>query len=164
MNPFSKCNSINLEIIENIVSKSNSEKTSNDPTVMIFIKTADNHRDAITYSHNEVNNFIKTHYIVLNTICDLENIKTEPDGEVNFSNRKISLLLILGNQSSDNADNFVTETISCSKKIQIYLKAIQGDAKAQFNLAQCYQNGDGFEKSLEQAFEWYTQAAKQGNV
>lgn len=40
--------------------------------------------------------------------------------------------------------------------------AEQGQAQAQFMLAQFYQEGMGIEQSTEQAFQWYQKAAEQG--
>lgn len=41
--------------------------------------------------------------------------------------------------------------------------AIQGDEKAQYCLALCYETGDGCEKDEKQAFEWYKKASELGN-
>ncbi len=44
-----------------------------------------------------------------------------------------------------------------------YLKAAEkGDAEAQFNLAQCYYNGDGVTQNYEEAVKWYKESADQG--
>ena len=40
--------------------------------------------------------------------------------------------------------------------------ADQGHSKAQFNLGQMYQNGDGVTMDDKKAFEWYTKSAEQG--
>ena len=42
--------------------------------------------------------------------------------------------------------------------------AEQGDAEAQFKLAQCYDEGRTVEKDFTKVVEWYTKAAEQGNV
>ena len=42
------------------------------------------------------------------------------------------------------------------------IAAKQGDAKAQFNLALCYQQGLGVEQNDSEAFHWYHEAAEQG--
>ena len=43
------------------------------------------------------------------------------------------------------------------------LSAEQGCDYAQFNLAECYEQGRGVEQDLEQAIHWYTLAAEQGD-
>ncbi len=43
-------------------------------------------------------------------------------------------------------------------------KANQGDIKAQFTVAKCYENGQTVEQDFEEAFKWYTKAAEQGEV
>ena len=42
--------------------------------------------------------------------------------------------------------------------------AEQGVADAQFNLGNCYENGEGVKKSYAMAVHCYTKAAEQGNV
>ena len=50
-------------------------------------------------------------------------------------------------------------------EVAAYRKAAdQGDAKAQFNLGNCYANGNGVQKDLTQAVFWYRKAADQGYV
>ena len=39
----------------------------------------------------------------------------------------------------------------------------QGDAEAQFQLGECYENGDTVNKDLQQAANWYRMAAEQGH-
>ena len=41
--------------------------------------------------------------------------------------------------------------------------ANQGDAVAQNNLGYCYEKGEGVEKNLSKAIEWYKKAAEQEN-
>ena len=43
-------------------------------------------------------------------------------------------------------------------------KAEAGDAEAQFRIGQAYALGQGFNQNLENAFEWYEKAAKQGHA
>ena len=43
-------------------------------------------------------------------------------------------------------------------------KALAGDADAQNNLGVCYEKGDGIEKNLTKAVEWYEKAAAQGDA
>lgn len=42
--------------------------------------------------------------------------------------------------------------------------AMQGDPEAQYQLALCYETGDGVEADADKAFEWYKKAAEQGVV
>ena len=44
------------------------------------------------------------------------------------------------------------------------LNVQNGDAEAQFKLAQAYENGDGVEKDLSEAEKWYRKAAEQGHA
>ena len=44
----------------------------------------------------------------------------------------------------------------------LYLKAVDGDAEAQYNLGKSYANGQGVSKSHVKAVKWYTKAAEQG--
>ena len=51
-----------------------------------------------------------------------------------------------------------------NKAIEFYtLSANKGNSYAQFNLAICYENGDGVEKDMTKAIEFYTLSANQGN-
>ena len=43
------------------------------------------------------------------------------------------------------------------------LSAEQGDAVAQYNLALCYENGDGVSKDIVEARRCYQKAAEQGD-
>lgn len=45
-----------------------------------------------------------------------------------------------------------------------YVVAQEGDAKAQYNVALMYENGQGVTKDLRQAKKWYEKAAKNGNA
>ena len=42
--------------------------------------------------------------------------------------------------------------------------AERGDAKAQFSLGVCYQNGWGVGRDTAEAAKWYSKAAEQGNA
>ena len=44
----------------------------------------------------------------------------------------------------------------CSKSADL------GSEKAQFIMGDCYEKGDGVERNLKRAKEWYAKAAKQG--
>ena len=43
-------------------------------------------------------------------------------------------------------------------------KAKKGDAQAQYNVALCYEKGEGVEQDHTQAAHWYTKAAEQGHA
>ncbi len=44
-----------------------------------------------------------------------------------------------------------------------YRKAAEkGDAETQYQLAECYYNGQGVEEDYTEAIKWYSKAAKQG--
>ena len=48
------------------------------------------------------------------------------------------------------------------KAVELYTAAAnQGYARAQHNLAICFENGEGVEKNFAKAVEWYTAAANQ---
>ena len=47
---------------------------------------------------------------------------------------------------------------------QIFQWANQGDVFAQYYLGSCYANGDGVEKDMLEAIEWYRKAADQGDA
>ena len=51
------------------------------------------------------------------------------------------------------------------KSFEEYKQAAeQGDANAQYRLAECYAYGDGTDEDEEKAFEWYKKSAEQGNA
>ena len=72
---------------------------------------------------------------------------------------------------SEKGDAIATNTIGCvysrkgeGKKIQYYKKAIeQGYFLSEFNLGDCYYNGDGVEQDLTLAAKWYEKAAERGH-
>jgi hypothetical protein len=52
-----------------------------------------------------------------------------------------------------------------SKAVDWYLKAAeQGNAVAQYNLAVCYERGEGTEPDEAMAAQWYRKAADQGHA
>ena len=54
---------------------------------------------------------------------------------------------------------------SLTKAVELYEKSANlGDSSAMFNLGYCYKEGDGVIKNLNQAREWYTKAAAQGDA
>jgi len=50
-----------------------------------------------------------------------------------------------------------------SKFIELYQLAEKGQAKEQFLLARCYENGDGVKQDYDEAYKWYMKALEQGN-
>ena len=49
--------------------------------------------------------------------------------------------------------------------IEWYMKAAeQENAYAQYNLGECYRDGEGVEKDFKQDFEWFIKAVEQGNT
>jgi TPR repeat protein len=44
------------------------------------------------------------------------------------------------------------------------VEAGKGDAKAQFNLGDCYRTGEGVTKDMVEAVKWYRKAAEQGHA
>ena len=44
------------------------------------------------------------------------------------------------------------------------IAATEGDAKGQFELGLCYENGEGLAMNKKEAEKWYKLAAAQGNV
>ncbi|RGM77456.1 hypothetical protein DXB92_11715 [Ruminococcus sp. OM06-36AC] len=72
---------------------------------------------------------------------------------------------------SEKGDAIATNTIGCvysrkgeGKKIQYYKKAIeQGYFLSEFNLGDCYYNGDGVEQDLTLAAKWFEKAAERGH-
>jgi TPR repeat protein len=63
-------------------------------------------------------------------------------------------------------NNYNYSTTNQKKTFFNWLKqaAEQGHAKAQFELARCYDDGHGVDKNSETAVEWYTKAAEQGHA
>ena len=55
------------------------------------------------------------------------------------------------------ADGNFTKAVECFQKA-----AEQGDAMAQYNLAQCYRKGYGVPQNYTEAVKWYRKAAEQG--
>lgn len=53
------------------------------------------------------------------------------------------------------------KTISQEELEQLMCDAEQGDAKAQYNLAYCYEYGDGVVQDIDKAIYWYKKAAEQ---
>lgn len=63
--------------------------------------------------------------------------------------------------------HFFTREVDNSIKndyLNTYLKAVRGDAQAQFLLAERYENGNGIEKSPLKAIKWYEKAAENNNA
>jgi TPR repeat protein len=56
-------------------------------------------------------------------------------------------------------------TKSAEKAVELYERAIElGNASAMFNLAVCYENGEGVTKSAEKAVELYERAIELGTL
>ena len=53
-------------------------------------------------------------------------------------------------------------TYADRKILRTWKKAISGDAKAQYHLGYCYENGIGVDKCLFLAATWYDEASEQG--
>ena len=54
--------------------------------------------------------------------------------------------------------------INYVKAVEWFRKAAeQGNDVAQYNLAMCYERGEGVVKDLAEAVKWYRKAAEQGN-
>ena len=59
----------------------------------------------------------------------------------------------------------INEEKDIAKAVDWFAKAaVQGHAKAQYRLGDCYYYGNGVEKNLIKAVEWYKKAADQGNT
>ena len=86
-----------------------------------------------------------------------------------INNAKINLRTL--ERLSEKGDAIATNTIGGvysrkgeGKKIQYYKKAIeQGYFLSEFNLGECYYNGDGVEQDLTLAAKWYEKAAERGH-
>lgn len=68
--------------------------------------------------------------------------------------------LCYGQTAKSNKNTNDGEYASYSKKL--VKRAEKGDAKAQYNLGSCYENGDGIDKNINEAVKWYMKAAEQG--
>lgn len=83
-----------------------------------------------------------------------------------ISDAKISLRTL--ERLSEKGDAIATNSIGIIKesetKVEYYKKAIeQGYFLSEFNLGDCYYNGDGIEKDLTLAAKWYKKAAERGH-
>ena len=70
-------------------------------------------------------------------------------------------------EKSDRSSSASSEADSANSDDEIAsLKkaAAQGDAQAQFDLGESYDDGDGVKENKEKAFKWYSRAAEQGHV
>ena len=59
----------------------------------------------------------------------------------------------------NNSTNKINHSV-----MPLYNKARKGNVEAEFNLARCYETGDGVEKNLVEAVRWYLKAAEHGKV
>ncbi|CAB4474467.1 unnamed protein product [Rhizophagus irregularis] len=58
-----------------------------------------------------------------------------------------------------------TEKLWCKECINSLEQLVEnGDKEAMYNLAKCYENGEGTKKNLEKAFHWYQKAAEKDHV
>lgn len=73
--------------------------------------------------------------------------------------RKLLFILLLVIGFSHHAQQIKSGDITKLKQL-----AEQGDAKAQNSMGDSYFRGEGVDKDLQQALNWYTLAAKQGNA
>lgn len=83
-----------------------------------------------------------------------------------INNAKINLRTL--ERLSEKGDAIATNTIGTIKEsetqVEYYKKAIeQGYFLSEFNLGECYYNGDGVEKDLTLAAKWYEKAAERGH-
>lgn len=83
-----------------------------------------------------------------------------------ISDAKISLRTL--ERLSEKGDAIATNSIGITKesetKVEYYKKAIeQGYFLSEFNLGDCYYNGDGVEQDLTLAAKWYEKAAERGH-
>ena len=62
-----------------------------------------------------------------------------------------------GTQSIKNANNNASENVE-----SLLISAKRGEAEAQYNLANCYANGEGIDKNINEAVNWWHKAAEQG--
>src|ERR1051326_3623775 len=79
-----------------------------------------------------------------------------------------NLLEQAGNGDRDSMNNLAIYYKDVEKNFEKafywYQKvADNGDDSAMYNLAACYENGEGTEKNLEKAFYWHQKAAENGN-
>lgn len=86
--------------------------------------------------------------------------------EVYINNAKINLRTL--ERLSEKGDAIATNTIGTIKesetKVEYYKKAIeQGYFLSEFNLGECYYNGNGVEQDLTLAAKWYEKAAERGH-
>ena len=71
----------------------------------------------------------------------------------------LALVLFLTSCGGNSKSSVPTEY--CEELVKL---AEEGNAEAQVNLAKCYANGKGIEKSDEEANKWIVKAAEQGNA
>lgn len=86
--------------------------------------------------------------------------------EIYINNAKINLRTL--ERLSEKGDAIATNTIGTIKEsetqVEYYKKAIeQGYFLSEFNLGECYYNGDGVEQDLTLAAKWYEKAAERGH-
>lgn len=75
----------------------------------------------------------------------------------------IGLLLAKCNKSDDLSNAPAPDGLS-GNALGYYVKAMGGDAEAQFNLGVCYHNGQEANQDYSHAVYWFRKAAEQGNA
>ena len=65
-------------------------------------------------------------------------------------------------QDNDDAEDSSANNDSCIERLRKQAEA--NDAVAQYELAVCYEKGDGVEKNNNEAVKWYRKAAEQGDA
>ena len=71
----------------------------------------------------------------------------------------IAAALLATGALAQNNDVDIEKTVKTT-----HLLAEQGEADAQYNLGDCYYNGNGVEQSYSKAAKWYRLAAEQGHA
>jgi TPR repeat protein len=88
---------------------------------------------------------------------NLADIQNTPNSGGSSSSEDMVALLSEGFQAY-NAGNY-------AKAVELFRKAAeQGNMNAQYNLGNCYENGNGVPQDYKKAAEWYTKAADQGDM
>ena len=73
----------------------------------------------------------------------------------------IFALLLVGCASTRLSASPAQQNDASTRFAEIKIKAEKGDAKAQFNLGNCYRTGEGVTKDAAEAVKWYRKAAEQ---
>ncbi len=76
----------------------------------------------------------------------------------------VMLIVALHLASCVESTNANSDEMLEGKALELYSKAEDGDASAQYELAECYIEGIGCKINPQEAFKWYKKAADQGEV